>query len=295
MKITDLQLEQYGIYKNESWMPSVNKLNIVMGENESGKTTLLRFIRDMIFGFERGKWQGKKGNMAFTRMDGSSYRVFRKDKTRWFIDSHMERSDQELPVIWWHGLNRTMYEQIFAVGLEDLQGTSFLSNDSVRSRFFMLQGGEQVSRAKNEAAEDMEKLLVSSSQGKRRINQLLTRLSEIEEELDTLSGQEKDFSSLQKKQDAVKKELEELETLLSKNKENDKLLEKRLGAWEYYKRAREIKRQLSLSEQVKLFPSNGKEQWNHLVNRMKVIKEQKEALQEKLNEYEPKRKEDIIP
>lgn len=295
MKITDLQLENYGIYRNESWAPCTNKLNVVMGENESGKTTLLRFIRDMMFGFERGKWQGKKGSMAFTRTDGSTYRVFRNEKVKWFVDSRMERFDEELPALWWHGLTRNMYEQIFAMGLEDLQGISFLANDSVKSRFFMLQGGDCISRAKNQVTEEMETLLVGSSQGKRKINLQLAELSDIRSELEELSGQEKDFSALQTRQAVIKKELAELETQLAKDQATEKLLQKRLGAWTHYKNAKEIKRQLSLSEQVKLFPSNGKEQWNHLVNRMKVIKEQKEILDEKLEEYKPKRKEEVIP
>lgn len=81
MKITDLELEQYGIYQNEFWKPAAGCLNVIMGENESGKTTLLRFIRDMMFGYERGKWQGKKGNMGFLRADGSAYRIYRDGKT----------------------------------------------------------------------------------------------------------------------------------------------------------------------------------------------------------------------
>ncbi len=44
-----------------------------------------------------------------------------------------------------------------------------------------------------------------------------------------------------------------------------------------------------------MFPSNGKEQWNQLMNRMKVIHDQKASLQKKLDEYTPKKKEDIIP
>ncbi len=295
MRITDLQLEQYGIYHNESWSPAASRLNVVMGENESGKTTLLRFIRDMMFGFERGKWQGKKGNMAFVRADGTEYRVFRHDKAKWFVDGHGDRYEEELSALWWHGLNRALYEKIFAVGLEDLQGTSFLSDDSVRSHFFMLQGGDRISRARNAVADDMGNLLVSSSQGKRKINQILASLAAVQSELDDLSGQEKDFAVLQKKRETLKKELEILISRLAHDREADKLLEKRLGAWEYYKRASEIKRQLLLSEQVKLFPTNGKEQWNHLVNRMKVIKEQKDSLQGKLSEYQPKTKEEIIP
>lgn len=139
MKITDLQLSEYGIYRGASWQPSTSSLNVVMGENESGKTTMLRFIRDMLFGYGRGKWQGRKGNMAFVRADGQEYRVFREEKERWFENASHEKFSEELPTLWWHGLTRSMYEQIFAVGLEDLQGASFLANDSIRSRFFMLQ------------------------------------------------------------------------------------------------------------------------------------------------------------
>ena len=291
MKITDLELEQYGIYQNESWKPAAGCLNVIMGENESGKTTLLRFIRDMMFGYERGKWQGKKGNMGFLRADGSAYRIYRDGKNKWAVNDKGEEFNDELSSLWWHGLNRGIYEKIFAVGLEDLQGTSFLADDSVRSRFFMLQGGDLVSGAMKQA----EKLLVSSSQGKRRINQLLMTLAEVQEALEHLSGQEKDFSILQKKQALLKKEIDKMKISLAADQEMDKQLEKRLGAWEYYKRAREIKRQLQLSEQVKLFPSNGKEQRGHLVSRMKLIREQQEVLQPKIDEYRPRAKEEIIP
>ena len=295
MKITDLQLEQYGIYRHASWQPSLDSLNVVMGENESGKTTMLRFIRDMLFGYGRGKWQGRKGNMAFVRSDGQAYRVFRDEKERWFENSNHVKFEEELPILWWHGLNRYMYEKIFAVGLEDLQGATFLSNDAVRSRFFMLQGGDKLSNVKKTIQENKEKLLVASPQGKRKINQLLAELESIHQELDGLSNQEKDFAELQKKQEALKKQVAELQAKLTKDQEQDHILEKRLGAWEYYKRARTIKRQLDLSSQVKMFPSNGKEQWNQLMNRMKVIHDQKESLQEKLDAYHPMKKEEIIP
>ena len=56
-----------------------------------------------------------------------------------------------------------------------------------------------------------------------------------------------------------------------------------------------VKHQLDLSSQVTMFPSNGKEQWNQLMNRMKVIHDQKESLQKKLDAYKPVKKEEIIP
>lgn len=295
MKITDLQLQQYGIYHDASWQPSQTSLNIVMGENESGKTTMLRFIRDMLFGYGRGKWQGRKGNMGFVRSDGQFYRVFRNEKEQWFENASHVKFTEDLPAAWWHGLNRSIYEKIFAVGLEDLQGASFLANDTVRSRFFMLQGGDKLANAKAELEEAKGKLFTSSAQGKRKINQLASDLEEAEKELDGLSRQEKDFSDLQHRQEEMKKEIADLQLKLDKDNEENSRLEKRLGAWKYYQQAVSVKHQLDLSSQVTMFPSNGKEQWNQLMNRMKVIHDQKESLQEKLDAYKPVKKEEIIP
>lgn len=295
MKITDLQLQHYGIYHDASWQPSQTSLNIVMGENESGKTTMLRFIRDMLFGYGRGKWQGRKGNMGFVRSDGQFYRVFRNEKEQWFENANHVKFTEDLPAACWHGLNRSIYEKIFAVGLEDLQGASFLANDTVRSRFFMLQGGDKLANAKAELEEAKGKLFTSSAQGKRKINQLASDLEEAEKELDGLSRQEKDFSDLQHRQEEMKKEIADLQLKLDKDNEENSRLEKRLGAWKYYQQAVSVKHQLDLSSQVTMFPSNGKEQWNQLMNRMKVIHDQKESLQEKLDAYKPVKKEEIIP
>lgn len=295
MKITDLQLEQYGIYRNESFHPAGDRLTVVMGENESGKTTLLNFIRDMIFGYKRGAWQGRMGNMGFIRDNGDAYRVYRHEKDSKFEDSKGEVSKEELPALWWHGLSRPIYERIFAVGLEDLQGAGFLAQEDVRSRFFMLQGGDKLADARKLLSEEMEELVLPSAQGKRKINQLLEKLSSLREELAGLSHQEDDFADLRKRQDEIKKEISDTETRLAKAKEDDKILEKKLGAWKYYVRAREIKHQLALSEQVKMFPKNGKEQWNQLMSRMEVLHDQREALQKKIDEYTPRTKEEIIP
>ena len=295
MKITDLQLEQYGIYHNASWQPSQTSLNVVMGENESGKTTMLRFIRDMLFGYGRGKWQGRRGNMGFLRSDGKFYRVHRNEREKWFEDENHVKFVEEFPEIWWHGLNRYMYEKVFAVGLEDLQGASFLSNDMVRSRFFMLQGGDKLSNVKAKIQDSKSKIFISSAQGKRKVNTLMAELEEVNKELDSLSNQEKEFSSLQNRQRELKKQIADLQLKLEKDKERDRNLEKRLGAWDYYRKAVEVKHQLDLSQQVKMFPSNGKEQWNQLMNRMKLIHDQKESVQAKLDEYVPVKKEEIIP
>lgn len=93
----------------------------------------------------------------------------------------------------------------------------------------------------------------------------------------------------------MKKEIADLQLKLDKDNEENSRLEKRLGAWKYYQQAVSVKHQLDLSSQVTMFPSNGKEQWNQLMNRMKVIHDQKESLQEKLDAYKPVKKKKSSP
>lgn len=295
MKITDLEMEEYGIYRNASLKPEENQLTVIMGENESGKTTLLNFIRDMIFGFRRGQWRGRKGNMAFTRSNGDKYRVYHDGKDTYFVDSKNEKYTENMPELWWHGLSRSMYEHIFAVGLEDLQGVGLLQDDSVRSRFFMLQGGDHLADAKSSIDDRMGKLLAASRQGKRKINELLAKEAELNEELEHLSGQETRFASLQKEQKNIQEELSDVREKLRHDEEEYKALGKKLGAWEYYKRAKEIRRGLDLGKEVKVFPANGKEQWNKLMGRMKAIHDQKVSLKEKIDAYTPMTREQVIP
>ena len=69
MKITDLQLSEYGIYRGASWQPSTSSLNVVMGENESGKTTMLRFGKRRSVG---SRMQAMRNSLRSCRHSGGT-------------------------------------------------------------------------------------------------------------------------------------------------------------------------------------------------------------------------------
>ena len=60
MKITELILKNFGKFTNKQILLS-DGINIIYGENESGKTTLHTFLKGMLFGMER-----KRGRAAAT-------------------------------------------------------------------------------------------------------------------------------------------------------------------------------------------------------------------------------------
>ena len=54
MKIIQMNLDDFGIYHNVSWTPPEKGLIVMHGQNESGKTTLMKYVRSMFFGYPPG-------------------------------------------------------------------------------------------------------------------------------------------------------------------------------------------------------------------------------------------------
>lgn len=105
MKITALRIGHFGKLHNVLIEPG-DGLNLVMGDNESGKSTVVAFISAMLFGFDRGRGRAGRedmynrylpwdtpgayqGSLDFTH-EGRSYRITRvfynKEKSCVFTD-----------------------------------------------------------------------------------------------------------------------------------------------------------------------------------------------------------------
>ena len=51
MKITDLQIDGFGVWKGLAAEKLSDNLTVFCGDNEAGKTTMMQFCRAMMFGF----------------------------------------------------------------------------------------------------------------------------------------------------------------------------------------------------------------------------------------------------
>jgi len=91
LKIKRLKINAFGNLK-EKEIELNNHINIIHGSNESGKSTLLKFISNIFYGTSKNKkgkefsdydrykpWQGEEfsGKLTYTLDDGTQYEVFR--------------------------------------------------------------------------------------------------------------------------------------------------------------------------------------------------------------------------
>lgn len=59
MKLRELKLKNFGKFHDKS-IQLQDGINVICGENESGKTTMHTFIKAMLFGLERGRGRRRR-------------------------------------------------------------------------------------------------------------------------------------------------------------------------------------------------------------------------------------------
>ncbi len=76
MQIKELQINNFGKLKNKK-IEVKNGINIISGKNESGKSTLLKFITSMLYGISKNK-NGKRISDYEKYSPWEERRIFRK-------------------------------------------------------------------------------------------------------------------------------------------------------------------------------------------------------------------------
>ncbi len=171
MRIEEIHVEGYGVLSDRRFgMPG--GLVCVHGDNESGKSTLLAFVRAVLFGFKKALTKqahgvdmrtaaydpvvgGRKGGSIVIRVDEGGqevrYRVERV-KVR-SVDGELTVEDltrggssrgtaaERLLARITGNTSEVVFSNVFAVGLDELHAVSSMQEDEVRSVLFTADAG----------------------------------------------------------------------------------------------------------------------------------------------------------
>lgn len=114
MRILNLKINQFGKLQNKE-INLEEHINIIYGKNESGKSTLLKFIMGMFYGLSKNK-NGKQitdferytpwnendfsGKVKYTLDDGKAYEVFRdfKKKSPKIYNENLEEISKDFTI-----------------------------------------------------------------------------------------------------------------------------------------------------------------------------------------------------
>lgn len=197
MRIASWHIDGYGLLQDCD-AELEDGLTIVLGPNEAGKTTLLDFIRGMLFGFtDRRRSRGAFHAPVHGGRHGGRIGLLDDDGGAWLIERYLGR--QRLTVTTPDGSPGTaadlrrllggadggLFRSIFAFGLAELAGIDSLEEDEVRELIFsagLVGAGRSVSQAEQRLAKEQEGL-VRLRQESATANVLRRRQHELESDL----------------------------------------------------------------------------------------------------------------
>ena len=231
MKITGIHVDGYGTLADLDLDGLAPTLSIVYGLNEAGKSTLLDFIRAVLFGFPTRRSRQNFREPRRGGRHGGALRLLDEDGRPWrlerYADAHdpvltdpdgRRGGDAELRALL-GGANAGLFRSIFAFGLDELTSLETLDDNDVRDLVFtagVLGAGRSATRAMRELEERRAEIVRQRSPDA-RANQLRRRLDDLDARLRATRAASEGYASAQAEHrrlcaetEAAQRRLEEL-------------------------------------------------------------------------------------
>ncbi|WP_165250874.1 AAA family ATPase [Paludisphaera soli] len=200
MRIRTLQVGAYGRFRDHELAFEGEGVQMILGPNEAGKTTLLEFVRELLFGFaERtpyafGPAAGRiEGAATLALDDGRSVELRRRKGRKNTVSGRLEGADGELDEARFEallgGASPGLFRSVFAFGLEELAaGEKSLADQSVKSVLFSAgaAGGADPKKVLASLDADARKLYTDQSRNL-VVNKLLADLAELSKQVKSKS------------------------------------------------------------------------------------------------------------
>lgn len=258
MRIQQLEIDRFGVWEKVKFSFDDRGVSMLYGPNEAGKSTLMRFIRGVLYGFQRhDETTGGprpqpvhcSGTLYLTH-HGKDYIVRRTSKTgtrgQLEINGQLVGDQDALVKDLTGEISESMFENIFAIGLPELQQLATLNADEVAEHIYGLSlgpEGEQIFRAQN-GFRKQEQTLIGSDDADGELRKLLNRLRDIDQKIERIDHPTTRHAQLISR-------IESREGEIAKRKRDQATLEHNLKGhqfllrvWEPWHKERQLRKQL---------------------------------------------------
>ena len=304
MKITGLSIDKFGIWSGLAIDSFPVGTTVFFGPNEAGKSTLLQFVRTMLYGFtdDRSrrfveKYDGDRGILQVAgRVGGSLSMVAREHEFHLFRHASLTAPNDpagELRVTSQDGqrhgsdrlatlladIDETIFNNVFAVGLHELQHLGTL-NDTQAARFLynLSTGTDRVSLVDvMRQLQETGQRLVGTQGSEAYLLQLLDRQAACRERIKQLGLQGDLWAQLRSELDRVDEEVSRLESGREKTLQRTEQAELALRALPLWDRRRALQIELDALGQVPVIPAE-------VFQRLQVVDQEMAVMQGRCDE-----------
>lgn len=196
MFIRELQVDGYGALQGLK-LELEAPVTVLYGANEAGKSTLLRFVRSMLYGFPTRKDPVERGEPVFGGRHGGRLLLSDNSDREWLLERYAQRGnglvlrgddglERSMEQAEWErfmlgGISERLFRQLFAVSLNELHELRMLQGEEIGNYLYHtgLAGGSALTSARRRISTEMDKLYRPRGTTQ-EINRLLTAIKETE-------------------------------------------------------------------------------------------------------------------
>ncbi len=236
MQLREIQIWGFGALANVRVRGLSPGLNVLHGPNEYGKTTLLEFVRRLLFGFPPRTTKANPYPALYSDRYGGQLLCEMVDRRLLTVTRTAGKGGGTLAVSTQNGetigetefaaslgyVSSSLYQNVFSIGLQELYEIDVMNLDEVKNRVYGAGlGGVSVTSLRERFEKRAGELYTKGGQ-KQRMKQLAAGIAElnraIQEQRSTLSQYDTlkaHHDKLQQRRDALTASLPEMETQLT--------------------------------------------------------------------------------
>ena len=281
MKIRDIRIDGFGQFADKQFGPLDRPMTVFYGPNEAGKSTLLEFVRRVLFGFPRrsGKVNAYPsmaggsygGHIIVQAADGRPYNV-RRTTGRGYggevaitSESGDPFPETELTTLLGHH-SRDVFEQIFAFTLEELHSSDLLTDSNVNNQIYSAGMGVTSLPNAMKSIENSRRNIFLKGGSSQKIYEVYTRIEAIDNRLREVSDSAARYGKLTARLQQVEIELAGLAARRRRIQARHGHRMRLQNAWDAWNDLVSAERELDALPAIDNFPADG-------VNRLEALEE----------------------
>ncbi len=297
MKIDTIHIDGFGQFHQLPIKNLPAGLTIFKGANEAGKSTILSFIRRMLFGFPSGRTScnfyppfegGNHGGRLVITTDSGERCVIERYATKG-NDIKITLKDgsiggiTDLQKVLGYA-DQTIFENIYAFGLDELQRFETLKSDAINSKLYSAGTGIgtiSISEVQN-SLKKRESDLYKKQGSKPSINSLFKQIKEINKKINELEEDQKKYDSFNFEMERLSKAIDNLKGEHSEIQKNLNHILDLISIWDDWGNLQDARISLENLPKIEIFPEKGVDNLDRIQEKMEEFTNTISLLQEEL-------------
>lgn len=292
VKFAGWHIDGFGLFNNYEVKNLSAQVTIFLGPNEAGKSTLLGFLRYMMFGFQpynktENRYPplngGRHGGRLILSGDNGDYMIERyntpKDSCTLWKPDGSAGSPQELVQLLGHA-DQQLYKSIFAFSLTELEDPKFKDSEQIRDRLAAgsLQGSKTSARDALKRLSEANALIHKPHGQKTRLQKLKGELNDCTRALNEAQKSIAEYSALCREETEVDTRLKDLSQSLGLEQVKNQRYRTLQDLWPQWCTRNQYQQDLQRLAQIDTFPLNAKEHHTALCTSLESLDDQALAL-----------------